>query len=262
MAAVTIAFDRKVRGWTSEYSFLQDAGGSLNNNYYTWKDGLTWRHNSTDNGRRNTFYNEETVPTLLEFVFNAENSVVKQFKTISYEGRGRWVTTLATNIEDGQIGASEFVDKEGKFFAFIRGIDSRSAPTLNVADSSIGGIGIISSTEGSAGTGTHTVGVVPESLGVGDWVFTIAPGDNFSGTPAFAGVVGSTTQDSVTIAQDANLNMGNTAPRVGDMLIYAKDNTIEKSGIIGFYAIVTMTNISTEKAEIFAVSSEVFASSN
>jgi hypothetical protein len=45
-------------------------------------------------------------------------------------------------------------------------------------------------------------------------------------------------------------------------IFFGKDNEINTSGIIGYYAEVQMKNESTSEAEIFAVNSEIFLSSN
>ena len=45
-------------------------------------------------------------------------------------------------------------------------------------------------------------------------------------------------------------------------MFFGKDNEINTSSVIGYYAEVQMKNESTSEAEIFAVSSEVFISSN
>tara|TARA_B100001059_G_C17774969_1_gene550701 strand:+ start:1013 stop:1414 length:402 start_codon:yes stop_codon:yes gene_type:complete len=50
-------------------------------------------------------------------------------------------------------------------------------------------------------------------------------------------------------------------PVSGDYIFFGKNTEIETSGVAGYYAEVTMKNNSTEKAELFAVSSEVTVSS-
>lgn len=50
-------------------------------------------------------------------------------------------------------------------------------------------------------------------------------------------------------------------PPSGAFIMFEKDRTIESSGIIGYEATVTMKNTSTRKAELYAVSTEVFESS-
>ena len=49
----TLSFDERVDGWTSFKSFIPEAGLSINNKYYTFKNGDLYSH---DNTTRNTFY--------------------------------------------------------------------------------------------------------------------------------------------------------------------------------------------------------------
>ena len=40
----TVSFSEEVNGWTSFKSYIQDAGLTINNKYYTFKNGFPWRH--------------------------------------------------------------------------------------------------------------------------------------------------------------------------------------------------------------------------
>ena len=55
-----------------------------------------------------------------------------------------------------------------------------------------------------------------------------------------------------------------TAPRpnIGDYFFFAKDNTINSSGMLGYYANAKLVNTSEEKAELYAINSEINLSSN
>ena len=50
-------------------------------------------------------------------------------------------------------------------------------------------------------------------------------------------------------------------PVSGDYIFFGKNTEIETSGVAGYYSEIEMTNDSTAKAELFAVSSEVAVSS-
>jgi len=50
-------------------------------------------------------------------------------------------------------------------------------------------------------------------------------------------------------------------PAGGDYIFFVKNNYVEKSSVLGYYNSITMRNDSTEKAELFAVSCEIFPSS-
>ena len=79
----TISFDDRVNGWTGFKSFIPESGCSLNNVYYTFKNGLIYTHNDTAD--RNTFYGTY-YNSSVNMLFNDSPSVVKSFKTLNYEG--------------------------------------------------------------------------------------------------------------------------------------------------------------------------------
>lgn len=45
----TVAWDEKINGWTSFFSFKPDQMFSIRNKFYTTKDGSLWLHNSDQN---------------------------------------------------------------------------------------------------------------------------------------------------------------------------------------------------------------------
>ena len=84
----TGSFEEDVQGWSAFKSFRQEAGTTLNNLYYTFSGGDLWVHNS-DAVDRNNFYGVQG-QSEVEMVFNDAPSVVKEFKTLGYEGSGTW----------------------------------------------------------------------------------------------------------------------------------------------------------------------------
>jgi hypothetical protein len=87
----TLTFDDSVNGWTSFLSFKPGFIFSLNTSLYSTHDGKIWQHytfedNSTERGR---FYNT-SYDSSVEFVFNSNQSLIKNFKTINYEGSKDW----------------------------------------------------------------------------------------------------------------------------------------------------------------------------
>ena len=163
--AKTVTFKEDVKGWVSFKSFTPENAISCANEYYTFKDGVVWKHHD-ETVNRNTFYNQDLVPSTLEVVFNEVPGSVKSFKTVNYEGSqakvtketsdneyfnledvdGWHVTNVITNLEQG--GITEFVEKEGKWFGYVIGNDITISSIGNVSsdnydteDSSIQGIG-------------------------------------------------------------------------------------------------------------------------
>jgi hypothetical protein len=91
------------------------------------------------------------------------------------------------------------------------------------------------------------------SLQVGDVVY-------YDGTGTIKKIGPVTSITPTTIVCDIT---GDTSTLANDSFIFfGKDNEINTSSIIGYFAEVQMKNESTHEAELFAVSSEVFISSN
>ena len=136
----TLTFDDSVNGWTSFLSFKPGFIFSLNTSLYSTRDGKIWQHytfedNSTERGKFYGVSNNSTVT----FVFNANQSLIKNFKTINYEGGNDWemlsmqtstdsalpitrainILTQASNLVDlqNQLLQNNFKVKENKYFA-------------------------------------------------------------------------------------------------------------------------------------------------
>ena len=78
----TVSFKEQVTGWPSRKSFLYEGALTLNNIYYSFKDGEIYSH---DSQVRNTFY-DTFANSSIKVVLNDSPNTIKSFKTISYEG--------------------------------------------------------------------------------------------------------------------------------------------------------------------------------
>ena len=78
----TVSFKEDLNGWNTRKSYIPETGLSLNNTFYTFKNGNLWSHN---NEVRNNFYGVQ-YSSKVKFIFNEEPGLVKSFKTINYEG--------------------------------------------------------------------------------------------------------------------------------------------------------------------------------
>ena len=87
----TLTFNESVSGWTTFYTFRPDNIISLKNNLYTTKNGVLYRHYDSDFSRtnHNNFYGVNNNSSI-EFIFNHNPSLQKNFKTINYEGSNGW----------------------------------------------------------------------------------------------------------------------------------------------------------------------------
>jgi hypothetical protein len=162
--STTISFKEDVKGWTSRKTYIPESGAYLNNVYYTFKNGRIWEHNAnplynTFYGDGPTTanvgpYYESSFNT----IFNENPGSIKGFKTLNYSGTdpkkniykstttgdleyslaqvraasiiptskttssGWYTNSIITDLQEGQV--TEFVDKEGKYFNYIKGLDT------------------------------------------------------------------------------------------------------------------------------------------
>ena len=137
----TISFSEKNKGWVSFKSFLKEGGLSLNNEYFTFKDGMLYQHHV--NPIHNNFYSEQ-FDSSVEVLFNDLPGSVKSFGTLNYEGSqshitqdlqnsgeywdnknklGWYVDNMYTDLQQGDL--HEFKDKEGKWFSQIKGVTTK-----------------------------------------------------------------------------------------------------------------------------------------
>ena len=172
----TVTFREDVKGWVSFKSFTPENAISCANRYYTFLQGKPWKHHD-ESVDRNTFYGVHNTNThsTLTVVLNEMPGVVKSFNTINYEGsqsavrlntldnqyynlQGKpgWVAAdIHTDLEKG--GIEEFIEKEGKWFNYIRGrviqhdlssnikIESDGGSLFDQSSFAIQGLGILDS---------------------------------------------------------------------------------------------------------------------
>ena len=84
----TLSFDETAQGWTTFYTYRPKYIFSLKNNFYSTKDGSLYKHYDPI-VNHNNFYGVDNNSSI-SFVFNANPSISKNFKTISYEGSDGW----------------------------------------------------------------------------------------------------------------------------------------------------------------------------
>tara|TARA_R100001463_G_scaffold6257_2_gene20626 strand:+ start:7220 stop:8827 length:1608 start_codon:yes stop_codon:yes gene_type:complete len=138
---ITTSYDEDVRGWTSFFSYKPTYVVSLGSNFYSFNSGELWRHH--DGNKYAYFYNEVdsngtpiAQDSYVTLVLNTQPSVVKNFKTLNYEGNNGWEldsmiasssdqTLPITKYEfknnladlETQFWSNSFKKKENKFFA-------------------------------------------------------------------------------------------------------------------------------------------------
>jgi hypothetical protein len=111
---------------------------------------------------------------------------------------------------------------------------------------------------------TIQLSTINSSLQVGDTIHFLS---TLTGTdrkytvnseePMQLGVVKSISGNNVVVTTDTTAQN----PTSGDYFFFTKNNQINTSGIIGYYAEVKIENEDTSKAELFSVGTEIFQSS-
>ena len=193
----TASYTELTKGWLSRKSFIQDAGISLNNIYYTFALADMWSHT---NETRNKFYGTQ-YKSSVNLILNETPSSIKNFKTINYEGSKDWkATEITSDQQSGKV--THFKDKENKFFNYIKGT-SESNVTLKFVDnnnSNIKGVGniVIKKNVGSTVNDSATFTVIPQD---GFQVASSISGFTYQGTD--------TKVTSVTNISRANINEDN-----------------------------------------------------
>ena len=165
----TLSYQESVGGWPTRLSFEKEQGISINNKYYTFKNGRIWEHKA--NTLYNNFYGTQYDSQFTVLLNDSPNSI-KNFKTLNYTGTeardykyetgngvkyslaeiqarnltpisetiepGWFVESINTDLQEGQL--KTFIDKEGKYFNYIKGI-STSLSNLDSKEFSVQGIG-------------------------------------------------------------------------------------------------------------------------
>jgi|TARA_R100000084_G_scaffold109104_1_gene73981 hypothetical protein len=156
----TLSYNELTQGWVSFKSFGPEAGISLNNQYYTFKEGSIWKHHN--NTTTNNFYGTQYYSDFT-LIFNDQPGSVKSFNTINYEGTqarisqfttvssktdnrydnltakaGWYVDSITTDLQE--IDDIEFKNKEGKWFGTLKGVTT-TLDNLDEREFSVQGLG-------------------------------------------------------------------------------------------------------------------------
>ena len=129
----TIGFDEGAKGWSSFYSYItSEAGGSIDSNFYTFKNAKIYKHYSNSN--HNIFYQEQNAyDSYVEFVFNENPSVNKNFNTINYEGSDTWnIIDIVTDTDQAEnISAFDINNQDIIISAFKKVHNKYYSPVFN-----------------------------------------------------------------------------------------------------------------------------------
>ena len=270
----TVSFKEDVRGWVSFKSFIPENAISCSNDYYTMLGGKLWQHHNPGTNR-NTFYNTFNNSSI-NVLLNDGPGSVKSFHALDYEGSqskidlnasdneyynltakdGWYVSHIETDKQKGSL--NEFIEKEGKWFNYIKGVGSDISMDTDFGAFDIQGVGVLAGISSSVLTFDSAVN---SSLQIGDTIYQRQP-NYYSGFTilnhndiAKCGIVTGMTSNTITVGTIE------AVPLVGDFILFAKNNVINTSSLLGYYADVKLENNSKVKAEIFSIGGEVTESS-
>ena len=261
----TLSFKENVDGWSTRLSFVPECGASLNNIYYTFKNGNLYSHTNTT---RSNFYGTQYNTSVI-LIHNDEPSRIKNFKTLSYEGDDGWTATVDTDQQDGEVVT--WKNKEGIYYNYIRGrVDSwnnsTQTGTLDTSEFSVQGIDTVD----IVGTVTPTMELIfNNEINVSlqeaadDLVFYQKSNGNVYKIGNCTDISQSGGQWVVSVNNTEGIlyDDGGNSIEDGDFVFFVKNSQINTSGIVGYYALVEMTQTTGNNKELFAVNSEIFVSS-
>lgn len=232
---VTWSYSPEVNGFLGRQSFDPDSMLRVNNEFLSFKGADVYKHNI---GSYNNFYGTLGQSTFA-FNFNEEPSTRKIFKNISIEGNSVWNVAMNTDMQNGYISSSDFLNKEGVYYSYIRGNDSLDLSTISVT-----GLGIVQEIDTIGNK--YFLSEVPSPVSVGDKIY-ITNGSLF-------GTVSAIGPDYISITPEPFITF---IVNIGDFILSAKPSSIETSGIRGYYMNTRFNLQTTGYAEVYAINSEV-----
>jgi hypothetical protein len=254
MVIDTITFSDKSEGWTSRWTYRPEWMMGLNSSFYSFKNGNLYKHDTNIN--RTQFYNEP-INSLYGFsistVINQSPTEIKMFKTLALDCTHSLNFVGYTDLDDAQMSMSQFVNKEGEWYSYMR----RPVNQINFDLISAQGVGNVLST------------TAPDIITTQSKFTNISKGDeiykaSFAGTMIsgvnYVGTIDYVDQSNNEIKLDAAFA---TPLQPGDFLVSFKSSSAESYGTRGYFLNLTLSRSgsdATPEIELFAVSTAVFKS--
>jgi len=257
-----VLFSETVNGWVTRTSWVpQYSGISLNNIYYTFKNGELYSHNGTS---RNHMYGAQESSSITA-VLNDMPAAIKNFKTLEYQGDAEWTAEIITDQEKGT-SALTFIERENLYQNYIKGTDdtwdnNSGAGDIDFKSLSILGVGLLSEqTEITGGTDVFNYNIdVDNAISIGDRLF-YQEGNTIKEIAVISDINLNTLPKTISV-RNSILPAG-TIINTSAFTFVSKNQTVNTSGLIGYYADVKFSTGNTnQRMELFGIGSEVFISS-
>jgi hypothetical protein len=250
MVIDTITFSDKSEGWTSRWTYRPEWMIGLNSSFYSFKDGNLYKHNTNIN--RTTFYNI-IGGFSISTVINQAPTEIKMFKTLALDSTHSLNFAGYTDLDDAQMSMSQFVNKEGEWYSYMRRPIDQVNPDL-ISAQGVGNVLSITSPDIIITQSSFT------NIGKGDeihkatFIGNIIAGTNYVGTVDYVDLSNN----------EIKLDSSILVPlQPGDYLVSFKSSSVESYGTRGYFLNLTLSmsgNDAIPEIELFAVKTEIFKS--
>ena len=116
----TVAFSEDIKGWTTFYSYRPTDWVSSKGVFYTCKDSTIYE--SYKGNEYNNFFGVQN-GSHIDVIFNANPSMVKVFKTISYEGTNGWECSfIESDVTGVMLGGLSLTDRAATIKSYNEGL--------------------------------------------------------------------------------------------------------------------------------------------
>ena len=235
---VTWVYSDVADGFATRQTFNPEEMVRVNNKLISFKNGEVYKHNHDDINNYSTFYGV-ACESSFAFNFSQEPSTRKNFKTIEIEGTDSWDITLKTDLQKGYINSVDLQKKEGVWYGYVRGEGNNAIDTATL---SVQGLGVVSSVSGN---NIIINDFSSELVSVGDFILNTSL--------AVVGVITGISGNQITVNVTPSVS-------VNEFLISSKPQSIETSGLLGYYMRVDAKINKNTYSEVYSLNSEVVKS--
>lgn len=236
----TAAYDAKGGFWNTFYSFIPERMGYIKNQFFSFKDGRMYNHNT--NATRNYFYGTQ-YDSKITIVSNANPSMIKSYESLSLEGNSPWAGVFTTSDQSSSVAVGGFDKRERNYYAHI------NRDTL-LSTANYVSIGTVASVSGTTINMTSRISDIP--FGFGSSIYKVS-GATIADT--------SLTVSSISGRKALEANTTVTGISAGDDLVIVSNASIDGDVIRDSFMQIELTNTSTDPIELYSVNA-IYSRSN